>query len=213
MHDLSSVLERLRVSRRHFTYWIGAAAGIALLGGSHRIAFAYRRVRSFLIRSVEGTQRFDPETWQLKVDGLVEKEKVLTYQEILDLPTMSQIKDFRCVEGWGLDNQKWEGFHLRIIFDRLRPKTDARYVTFYAMGGKYSDSLTIQEALEPETMLAYKLNDKLLRPAQGRPLRLVVPRMYGYKSVKWVERMTLTEERHIGYWERRGYPVDASISG
>jgi DMSO/TMAO reductase YedYZ molybdopterin-dependent catalytic subunit len=213
MHDFSPVFDKLRVSRRKFTLWIGAVAGIALLGGLQRIAFAYRRVRFFLIRSVEGTQRFDPETWQLKVDGLVKNERVFTYQEILDLPKISQVKNFMCVEGWGLDNQKWEGFHVRIIFDRLRPKAEARYVTFYAMGGKYSDSLTLQEALEPETMLAYKLNDKLLPPAQGRPLRLVVPRMYGYKSVKWVERITLTKERHIGYWERRGYPVDASISG
>jgi len=213
MHDMPSMFERLRMSRRKFTLWIAAAAGTTLLGGVWRIAFAYRRIRSFPIRSIEGTQRFDPNTWQLRVDGLVRNESVFTYQAILQLPKMTQTKDFVCVEGWGLDNQKWEGFHLREILIQAEVKPEAKYVTFFATGGKYSDSLTLTQALEPETMLAYKLNDKWLRPQQGRPLRLIVPRMYGYKSVKWVKRITLTKDQHVGYWEKRGYPIDALTEG
>jgi DMSO/TMAO reductase YedYZ molybdopterin-dependent catalytic subunit len=75
------------------------------------------------------------------------------------------------------------------------------------------DSLSIQEALEPETMLAYRLNGKDLLSENGFPLRLVIPRMYGYKGVKWVERIVFTEKQEVGYWEQRGYSVDGSIPG
>ena len=84
-------------------------------------------------------------------------------------------------------------------------------MTFHALGGEYQDSLSLKEALEPDTMLAYKLNDRNLSPEQGFPLRLIIPRMYAYKGVKWVERIVFTEKQELGYWERGGYPVDGSI--
>jgi DMSO/TMAO reductase YedYZ molybdopterin-dependent catalytic subunit len=94
---------------------------------------------------------------------------------------------------------------------KIGPK--AKFVSFYATGGRYHDSLSIQEALEPETMLAYRVNEKDLPPENGFPLRLVVPRMYAYKSVKWVERIVFTEKQETGYWEKSGYPTDGSIPG
>ena len=199
------------MTRRRFTAWIAAVGGTILLGGLNKVGFAYDRLKSFPIRSIEGTQPSNPDSWRLRVEGLVETETEFTYQDILQMPTMTQVQNFVCVEGWGLDNQRWEGFHLRHLLDRVKVKPEAKYVTFYATGGKYSDSLTLVQALEPETMLAYKLNGQFLRPEQGRPLRLVVPRMYAYKGVKWVERIALEKERHLGYWEKYGYPVDAPI--
>ncbi|NIO04757.1 MAG: molybdopterin-dependent oxidoreductase [Proteobacteria bacterium] len=213
MDIIETFFDKLSLSRRHFARGIVAAIGATLLGGPTKIVYAYRRLRFFPIRSIEATPRFNPDTWQLRVDGLVENEIAFTHEAILQLPKMIQTKDFVCVEGWGLDNQKWEGFHLREILNQAEVKPEAEYVTFLATGGKYSDSLSLKQALKPETMLAYKLNDKWLSPQHGRPLRLIVPWMYGYKSVKWVERITLTKQQHIGYWERRGYPVNAPIAG
>lgn len=210
-HKYLLCLRRSNLNRRQFAALIVSSTVAFLLGGLRKTASAYRRLRSYPIRSIEGTQPFNPEAWRLKVDGLVENEKEFTYQEILGLSRMTQVKNFVCVEGWGLDDQKWEGFHLRQVFDQVGIKPEAKYVTFHATGGEYSDSLTLEEALEPETMLAYKLNGEPLRPEQGRPLRLIVPRMYAYKGVKWVERITLEKEQHIGYWEKYGYPEDASI--
>jgi len=117
------------------------------------------------------------------------------------------------VEGWGLDNQKWEGVHLKEIFSKIKISPKAKFITFHAVGGQYKDSLSIKEALEPNTMLAYKLNGENLSPDNGYPLRLIIPRMYAYKGVKWVERIVLTEKQEVGYWERGGYPVDGSIPG
>jgi DMSO/TMAO reductase YedYZ molybdopterin-dependent catalytic subunit len=173
----------------------------------------YMLVKEFLIRSIEDTKHIDPKTWRLKIEGLVEKPITLRFDEIQALPKKIQTKNFICVEGWGLDDQKWEGVHLKEIFSKVKINPKAKYVSFYASGGKYKDSLSIQEALESETMLAYRLNGKDLPPENGFPLRLVIPRMYGYKGVKWVERIVFTEKQEVGYWERRGYSVDGSIPG
>ncbi len=126
---------------------------------------------------------------------MVEKPISLRFEEIQALPRKVVVKDFQCVEGWGLDKQKWEGVHLKEIFGKVKINPKAKHITFHATGGKYSDSLSIQEALEPDTLLAYKLNDKNLAPENGFPLRLVIPRMYAYKGVKWVERIVFTEKQ------------------
>jgi DMSO/TMAO reductase YedYZ molybdopterin-dependent catalytic subunit len=155
----------------------------------------------------------DLKEWRLKIEGRVEKPLTLSFAEIKALPKKIQVKEFICVEGWGLDDQKWEGVHLKGIFSKVKINPEAKYVSFYAAGERYHDSLSIQEALEPETMLAYKLNGRDLLPENGFPLRLVIPRMYAYKGVKWVERIVFTEKQEVGYWEKMGYPVDGSIPG
>ncbi len=204
---------RTIINRRNFL-------GVLALGLSH-FAFktrawakvSYTQVKEFLVRSVEGTQPADLKTWRLKIEGLVEKPIALSFGEIQALPKKIRVKNFMCVEGWGLDNQKWEGVHLKEIFSKVKIGPKAKYVTFYAAGGKYWDSLSIEEALEPDTLLAYKVNGKNLLPENGFPLRLIIPRMYAYKGVKWVERMVFTEKQEAGYWEKFGYPVDGSIPG
>ncbi len=201
------------VSRRGFLGVIGSALYHLVFKTYGWASAEYIRVKEFLIRSIEDTQRVDLKTWRFKIEGLVEKPLSLHFDEIRTLPKKIQVKNFQCVEGWGLDGQQWEGVHLKNIFSKIKINPKAKFVTFYATGGKYKDSLSIQEALEPDTMLAYKLNGKDIPPENGFPLRLVIPRMYGYKGVKWIERIVFTENQEIGYWEQRGYPVDGSIPG
>jgi DMSO/TMAO reductase YedYZ molybdopterin-dependent catalytic subunit len=173
----------------------------------------YSVVKTFLIRSIEGTQKANLKTWRLKIEGLLDQPLSLSLAEIKGLPQKVQTKTFICVEGWGLENQRWTGVHLKEIFSKIRISPKAEFVSFHATGGQYFDSLSIQEALEPDTMLAYQLNGKDLPPENGFPLRLVVPRMYGYKGVKWVEKIVFTETQEIGYWEHRGYSPDGSVRG
>jgi DMSO/TMAO reductase YedYZ molybdopterin-dependent catalytic subunit len=201
------------VSRRGFLGIAFLSVCHFALGGIGWARAEYKRVKIFLIRSIEGTQQVDLEKWRLKIGGLTEKPLTLGFHEVQALPRTIQTKTFICVEGWGLDDQRWEGVHLKEIFSKVKISAKARFVSFYATGGQYHDSLSIQEALEPETMLAYRVNGKDLSPENGFPLRLVVPRMYAYKSVKWVERIVFTEKQEKGNWEKSGYPVDASIPG
>jgi DMSO/TMAO reductase YedYZ molybdopterin-dependent catalytic subunit len=201
------------ITRRGFLGIIGLGVYHFASKGIGWARAEYIRVKEFPIRSIEDTQHVDLKTWRLKIEGLVEKSITLRFDEIQTLPKKIQLKNFICVEGWGLDDQKWEGVHLKEIFSKVKISPKAKYVSFYATGGKYKDSLSIQEALEPETMLAYRLNGKDLLSENGFPLRLIIPRMYAYKGVKWVERIVFAEEQETGYWEQRGYSVDGSIPG
>jgi DMSO/TMAO reductase YedYZ molybdopterin-dependent catalytic subunit len=137
------------VSRRGFLGIIGLGLYHFAFRGIGWARAEYTRVREFLIRSIEGTQRVDLRTWRLKIEGLLEKSLTLRFDEIQALSKTNQIKSFICVEGWGLDDQKWEGVHLKEIFSKVKISPKAKYVSFYAPGGKYTDSLSIREALEP----------------------------------------------------------------
>jgi DMSO/TMAO reductase YedYZ molybdopterin-dependent catalytic subunit len=204
---------QITVSRRGFLGAIALGLCPIAVRGTGWADAEYKRVKEFLIRSIESTPHVDLRTWRLKIEGLVEKPLTLGFDEIQALPTKIQTKNFICVEGWGLEGQKWEGVHLKEIFSKVKISPKAKFVSFYATGGQYHDSLSIQEALESETMLAYRLNERDLPPENGFPLRLVIPRMYGYKSVKWAERIVFTEKQQMGYWEKFGYPSDGSIPG
>ena len=212
MDPIKNWIQR-NLSRRSFIFL--AALGLYRFI-SKPLAWAkadYQRVKEFLIRSIEGTQRVDLKIWRLKIEGLVDKPMFLSFDEIKALPQKIETKNFICVEGWGLDNQKWEGIHLKEIFSKVKISPKAKFITFHAVGGRYKDSLSLKEALESDTLLAYKLNGENLSADQGFPLRLIIPRMYGYKGVKWVERIVFTERQEVGYWEQRGYSVDGAISG
>jgi DMSO/TMAO reductase YedYZ molybdopterin-dependent catalytic subunit len=212
MDPIKNWIQR-KLSRRGFIFLAGLGLYRLI---SKPLAWAkadYQRVKEFLIRSIEGTQKVDLKIWRLKIEGLVDKPMFLSFDEIKALPQKIETKNFICVEGWGLDNQKWKGVHLKEIFSRFKISPKAKFITFYAVGGRYKDSLSLKEALESDTLLAYKLNDKNLSADQGFPLRLIIPRMYGYKGVKWVERIVFTERQEVGYWEQRGYSVDGAIPG
>ncbi|HXX36040.1 MAG TPA: molybdopterin-dependent oxidoreductase [Thermodesulfobacteriota bacterium] len=202
-----------KISRRSFIFLTALGLYRFLSGPTVWARARYVQVKEFLIRSIEGTQRVDLKTWRLKIEGLVDKPTSLSLDEIKALPQKIQTKDFICVEGWGLNDQKWEGVHLKEIFAKVQINPKANFITFHAAGGQYTDSLSIKEALEPDTMLAYKVNGNDLPPENGFPLRLIVPRMYAYKGVKWVEKIVFTEKQEIGYWEQGGYPVDGVIPG
>lgn len=200
-----------KVSRRRFLLILGAIFSIILAGlsllkkaGKNTIS----AINRFRIRSIEETPVFDRDTWELTVDGLVENPLVISYEKLLELESEEQVSDFHCVEGWSVDDVRWKGVRLKVFFDMAGLKPGAGFATFYSASGEYKDSLSIEEALEPDVMLAYMLNGEPIPEEQGRPLRLVIPRMFGYKNVKWVNRITLTRTQEIGYWVKRGYNID-----
>ena len=201
------------LSRRGFISFLCLAVYHFIFKSAAWARAEYIRVKEFPIRSIEKTPKVDLKTWRLKVEGLVDRPVSFGFDEIKALPKKVQNKSFICVEGWGLDNQIWEGVHLKDVFSKVVISSKAKFVTFIAVGGYYRDSLSIKEALEPDTMAAYKVNEKDLAPENGFPLRLIIPRMYAYKGVKWMERIVFTEEQEEGYWEQSGYSVDGSIPG
>jgi DMSO/TMAO reductase YedYZ molybdopterin-dependent catalytic subunit len=154
---------------------------------------------------------FDPLTWRLTIDGLVEKPVSLTYAQLRALPRVDQVSTFHCVTGWTVSNVRWGGVRFKDLLAAAAPTSAAKALTFTSAEKPYTDSLTIQQAELQDAMLAYEMNDKPLGQAHGAPVRVVIPDMYGYKNVKWVERITVTDQAETGYWEERGYDVDAWV--
>jgi DMSO/TMAO reductase YedYZ molybdopterin-dependent catalytic subunit len=125
-------------------------------------------------------------------------------RELLALPSTTSVSDFHCVTGWSrLDNQ-WEGVALRIIAERVQPKRHAQYVIGEDDWG-YTANLPLDVLLDDDVLLAYRHDGRDLEPVHGGPLRLVVPKRYGWKSVKWLRVLHFREHDAPGFWEVRGY--------
>jgi DMSO/TMAO reductase YedYZ molybdopterin-dependent catalytic subunit len=150
-------------------------------------------------------------SWKLAVDGLVEQVLTLSFADILGLGRQDQVTDFHCVEGWSVLDVPWNGFHIDRLIERARPTSEATHVSFYSVGDVYTESLPLSVAREPHTLLAYGIDAKTLPFTHGFPLRLVVPRMMGYKNAKWLKRIEFTNAAVSGYWEQRGYSDDAPV--
>lgn len=152
---------------------------------------------------------FERGAYRLVIDGLVEQGQAFSYGELRALPAVRQVSDFHCVEGWGVPDVRWDGVRLQTLMERVRPLPEAGFVTFHSLGGIYRDSLTIEQAQLPDVLVAYDMAGAPLEPEHGLPLRLVMPRMYGYKGPKWVTRIEFRDRRDIGYWEERGWRIEA----
>ncbi len=149
--------------------------------------------------------------WGVEVKGLVDHPLVLTYEDILSLPSVTQITTLYCVTGYEATGE-WTGVPVKSVLEMAGYSESAVSVVFYAADG-YTSSLTLEKALKEDTLLAYKMNGVTLPKEHGFPLRLVVPDKLGYKWVKWVIGIELVNYEYEGYWESRGYSNAADVSG
>ena len=156
---------------------------------------------------------FDRATWRLRIDGLVARPLSLTYAQLLALPRAEQTSDFVCVTGWSVDDVRWGGVRFADLLAAARPLRAARALRFESAEQPYEDSLTIEQATAADAMLAAFMDGEPLERKHGAPARVVMPRMYGYKGVKWVRRIVVTDRVADGYWQQRGYDRDAWIGG
>ncbi len=160
--------------------------------------------------------------WRLEVTGLVTHPATMSLADLRRLPSRTQITRHDCVEGWSAIG-KWKGVRLSALLDRVRPLSQARYVVFRCAdpmdqaGVKYYESVDLEDAYHPQTLLAYELNDQKLPMQNGAPVRLRVERQLGYKHAKYIMQIELVEDfAHLGrgrggYWEDLGYEWYAGI--
>jgi DMSO/TMAO reductase YedYZ molybdopterin-dependent catalytic subunit len=154
---------------------------------------------------------FDPATWRLTIGGQVEQPASLTYAQLKALPRVEQVSNFHCVTGWSVDNVRWAGVRLHDVLAQAKPLPAGHALRFTSMEVPYVDYLTLQQASLRDVMLAYEMDGKPLAQEHGAPLRLVIPEMYGYKNVKWLERIDVVPRIEAGYWEQLGYDQDAWV--
>ncbi len=155
--------------------------------------------------------RFDPARFRLKVTGLVDQPLDLSWSAFTALPQATQVSNFHCVTGWSVDGVHWGGVRPQTLIDLARPQAAARYVTFVSLEDPYVDQLSLQQFMKPDVLLASHQDGLPLRREHGAPLRLVIPEMYGYKNVKWLGEIQFAARPDPGYWEVRGYDIDAWV--
>ncbi len=161
-------------------------------------------VTNFPVLSYGPTPRFNPGKWDFRVMGLVEKPLRFSWDDFRKLPRSSQVSDFHCVTTWSRYDNRWEGVKVSELMKLVKLKPAARYVFIHCDGG-YTTGLLLDEFLDEDVMLAYRHDGKDLEPGHGWPLRLVVPKLYGWKSAKWVRAVEFCANERRGFWEVRGY--------
>lgn len=129
--------------------------------------------------------------WRLEVDGLVADPGSLSLAELRGFPSSSQITHQACEEGWSFIAE-WTGVPLSFVLDRVGIRSEAKYVFFFTIDG-WHDSLDMDDALHPQTLLAYAMNGPEMPIDHGAPLRLKVPRQLGYKNLKFLSKITVTD--------------------
>ncbi|MEH3053229.1 MAG: molybdopterin-dependent oxidoreductase [Patulibacter minatonensis] len=157
---------------------------------------------------------FRASTWRLKVSGLVEEPLDLSWNEFLAMPQRRQTNDFHCVTGWSVDDVPWGGVPLSALLERARPLASAAGLEFVSYEQPYVDTLTMEQVRQmPEILLAHQMSGAPIPQEHGAPVRVVIPKMFGYKGVKWLAEIRVVDRLEPGYWEVRGYDTDAWVDG
>ncbi|MGW0868680.1 molybdopterin-dependent oxidoreductase [Streptomyces sp. NPDC002611] len=155
--------------------------------------------------------RKNADTYRLEIDGLVDRPTTYTLDALKALPQTRMVRDVQCVTGWRVPDTPFEGVRLSRLLDAAGVRPTAKAIRFTCFDGTYTESLTLAQARRADILVALRMQDKDLGHSHGGPVRLYVAPMYFYKSAKWLSGITLTDEVDPGYWEERGYDIDAWV--
>ncbi|OAI57463.1 oxidoreductase [Planctomyces sp. SCGC AG-212-M04] len=143
--------------------------------------------------------------WRLRVDGLVDHQLRFTWEEFQALPRVKVFADFHCVTRWSRLGNLWEGVSVRHLLNLAGVKPQAKYVIASGYDSAWTTNLPLKEFDQEDALVADRHDGELLHPDHGGPVRLIVPRLYAWKSAKWLKRITLAKHDQPGYWEELGY--------
>ena len=162
-------------------------------------------VNDFNENSIKGPQRINKTTYELKITGLVETPKNYTYEEVVNnFQHYKKVVTLNCVEGWSV-KILWEGFLVSEIIEESNPDPFAQILIFKAYDG-YTTSLNLDYITQNNILLAYKMNNVTIPPERGFPFELVAESKWGYKWIKWVTEIEVSNNtEYKGFWESRGY--------
>lgn len=232
--DAELLPEDRPVGRRALLGLLGLGA-IGVLWGAKAQAGLERALRPVTVNDPTGLSSFLPTSgrfriysvtgslparsaaeYRLTVDGEVGRPATLTLADLTDgLPQTALTKDFQCVTGWRVADVDWVGVRLADLLDAAEVRPGATHVRFWSFDGTYTETLTLEQARRDDVLVAHHMLGQPLTREHGGPVRLYVAPMYGYKSLKWLERIevvsALDEPSDPGYWEGYGYDVDAWV--
>jgi DMSO/TMAO reductase YedYZ molybdopterin-dependent catalytic subunit len=173
-----------------------------------RLPPGQRLVRDWPVLDLGVEPNVTPEKFKLDVDGLVETRLHLTLDEFMALPQTDSVSDMHCVTQWSRYDNRWRGVAARALLERVRPMPEARHVVFHSHDG-YTTNVRLDQFDQPDVFLVHLWEGKPITRQHGGPVRVLIPRLYLWKSAKWVRRIELTANDRPGFWEVRGYHNNA----
>ena len=168
-------------------------------------------VNDFRENSIKGPQKVDISSYHLEVTGQVTNPQNYTYDQVKNFQNYQKVVKLDCVEGWSV-NILWQGVLVKDILNEVKPLPTANTVIFYAVDG-YSTSFPLEYIQNNPILMAYKMNNATLPPERGFPFQLVAESKWGYKWIKWINKIELSDNpNYQGYWESRGYSLSGNLN-
>jgi DMSO/TMAO reductase YedYZ molybdopterin-dependent catalytic subunit len=173
---------------------------------NQRVPPGQSRTKKWPVLDASGPPRLDPEQWRFRISGLVGKNVEWTMQEFLTLPRRRVFADFHCVTRWSRLGNLWEGVTTRELVQLAGgPKLEARFVMVHGYDDGWTTNLPIDDFLAEDALVAVLHDGEPLTLEHGGPARLIVPRLYAWKSAKWIAGVQFLEKDKPGFWEANGY--------
>ncbi|MDO8869673.1 MAG: molybdopterin-dependent oxidoreductase [Methanobacteriaceae archaeon] len=168
-------------------------------------------INDFRENSIKGPQKVDINNYTLQITGRVQNPKNYTYKEVINHKNYQKVVTLNCVEGWSV-NILWRGILVSELINETKPTPDGKTVIFYAADG-YSTSFPLDYLHNNHILMAYKMNNVTIPPERGFPFQLVAESKWGYKWVKWITKIEISNNtNYTGYWESRGYSNTGNLN-
>ncbi|GIX08113.1 MAG: hypothetical protein KatS3mg115_2516 [Candidatus Poribacteria bacterium] len=173
----------------------------------------------FYVQDITGGNppRIDRDQWKLIMSGLARKPQLVTFADLMELAQEHEVTLYRTLSCIGdpiggnqIGNAEWTGIPLRVLIERAQPREMVTKIVFRCQDG-YHTAIPLEDALDPNTVLVYKMNGVDLPPEHGYPVRLLNPGKYGQKCPKWIINMEFVAKDYLGYWETRGWSDEAAV--
>jgi DMSO/TMAO reductase YedYZ molybdopterin-dependent catalytic subunit len=175
----------------------------------NRIPPGQSRTLKWPVLDASGAPSIDVDRWRLSLEGLVAKPATFNWQQFQELPRIKVFSDFHCVTRWSRLGNVWEGVSTRTLVELaggLQP--NAKFVVAHGYDHGWTTNLPVEEFLAEDALVAISHDGEPLTLEHGGPARLIVPRLYAWKSAKWLAGLEFREKDKAGFWERNGYHMN-----
>nr|MDO8083052.1 sulfite oxidase-like oxidoreductase [Candidatus Freyarchaeota archaeon] len=170
----------------------------------NRVPPGQRVTEKWPVLQYGGVPNIDVSKWTFRIWGLVKEERELNFDKFISLPKIKVFSDVHCVTSWSKLDNLWEGVSTSVIKELVDIRPKAKFVMVHSVGD-FTTNLSLDDFFQPDVLFAVKHNNEMLTPQHGYPVRLVVPRLYFWKSAKWVVGVEFMEKDKRGFWESSGY--------
>jgi DMSO/TMAO reductase YedYZ molybdopterin-dependent catalytic subunit len=173
-----------------------------------RLPPGQKLVRDWPVLDLGAEPEVTPQRFRLDIDGAVHRPIGLALDEFMALPQQDSVSDMHCVTQWSRYDNRWRGVAARTLIDLAQPREAARHVFFHSYDG-YSTNVRLDQFDQPDVFLVHSWDGRPLERAHGGPVRALIPRLYFWKSAKWIRRIEFAAADRPGFWERNGYHNNA----